>query len=250
MSQTPPRTEPELVEHVRAIDEPAPEALHRRVQVLVSEQERARRRGPAIALPMLASNAVRAALAATALAAVAVVLVLALAGGGGANGGGGSGRGGGSDQGGVSRVPSPSLRQTAALTLRPANAAPPQSLPGNRAVLAADVEGVAFPSWDARVLGSWHAVGARRDRLNGRTAVTIFYANDRGQRIGYTILAGLAPAFGGGAVTWRGSTSYRLTGVDGVQVLTWRRDGRLCVLSGRGVDSATLLALASWGEPS
>jgi hypothetical protein len=31
-------------------------------------------------------------------------------------------------------------------------------------------------------------------------------------------------------------------------VVTWLRDGHLCVVSGRGVSSATLLRLASWSD--
>ncbi len=33
-----------------------------------------------------------------------------------------------------------------------------------------------------------------------------------------------------------------------VAVVTWLRDGHLCVVSGRGVSSATLLRLASWSD--
>jgi hypothetical protein len=41
---------------------------------------------------------------------------------------------------------------------------------------------------------------------------------------------------------------YRLLTVHGAAVVTWLRDGHLCVISGRGVSSATLLRLASWSE--
>ena len=54
------------------------------------------------------------------------------------------------------------------------------------------------------------------------------------------------PALSGGAVAWRKGVPYRLLTEHGAQVVTWLRDGRLCVVSGRGVDSATLLQLASW----
>jgi hypothetical protein len=49
-------------------------------------------------------------------------------------------------------------------------------------------------------------------------------------------------------VAWRGGVAYRLLDEHGVAVVTWLRDGHLCVVSGRGVSSATLLRLASWSE--
>jgi hypothetical protein len=36
--------------------------------------------------------------------------------------------------------------------------------------------------------------------------------------------------------------------VNGAAVVSWLRKGHLCIVSGRGVDGATLLALASWDE--
>ena len=50
----------------------------------------------------------------------------------------------------------------------------------------------------------------------------------------------------GGVVSMRDGTAYRLLTVNGVAVVTWLRDGRLCVVSGRGVSGDRLLALASW----
>ena len=50
---------------------------------------------------------------------------------------------------------------------------------------------------------------------------TVFYADDRGQRIGYAIVAGTpAPGIGEGGVTkWRGGTPYRLLTENGIRVL-------------------------------
>jgi hypothetical protein len=85
--------------------------------------------------------------------------------------------------------------------------------------------------------------------VGGRTVTTVFYANQTGQRIGYAIVAGTpAPWVSGGVAKWRDGISYRLSTGQGASVVTWLRHGRLCVLSGRGVDGATLLLLASWGE--
>jgi hypothetical protein len=51
----------------------------------------------------------------------------------------------------------------------------------------------------------------------------------------------------GGATVWRNGIPYRLLREGGVETVAWLRSGHLCVVSGRGVDGATLLCLASWG---
>jgi hypothetical protein len=78
--------------------------------------------------------------------------------------------------------------------------------------------------------------------------MTVFYANRSGQRIGYAIVAGGAPSVSGGSVSWLHGHPYRLLGGGGTHTVVWLRNGRLCVLSGRGVSAGTLLRLASWGE--
>jgi hypothetical protein len=74
----------------------------------------------------------------------------------------------------------------------------------------------------------------------------VFYANAEGRRIGYAIASGRAPATRGGSVVWRWGVPYRLLAHDGATVVTWEREGHLCVVSGRGVSAKTLLSLASW----
>ena len=49
-------------------------------------------------------------------------------------------------------------------------------------------------------------------------------------------------------VAWHGGVPYRLFTENGAAVVTWQRDGHLCVMSGHGVSSATLLRLASWSD--
>lgn len=227
MSRRRPQTESELVDLVRSIDAAAPDELHRRVEELVAERSGRRRRA---ALPTRSAR--NAGLArwrlggAVGLAvALAVAFVVGLPGGGSAL----------------------TLRAASALTLRPATEAAPGESPRNRAQLAAAVDGIPFPYWHDRF--GWRSTGARSDRISGRTVTTVFYANDRGQRIGYAIVAGApAPHASGGTLTWRGGTAYRMLTVNGSQVVTWLRDGRMCVISGRGVSSATLLVLASWDD--
>jgi hypothetical protein len=213
MSERAPSTESELVELVRSIDARAPERLHRRIDALVAERTSARRRRAAPLRLGLAG--------ALALAVIAVALVAGLSGGGSTL----------------------TLRGAVALTLRHATAQAPAQDPRNRTELAADVEGIAFPYWDDRF--GWRSTGARTDSVGGRTVRTVFYARGH-QWIGYAIASGGAPSVSGGVTRTRDGTVYRFLTEDGARVVTWRRDGRLCVVSGRGVSDATLMALASW----
>jgi hypothetical protein len=137
------------------------------------------------------------------------------------------------------------MRAAVALTQRPATAGAPAENPHNGTELAVAVDGVPFPYWDERF--GWRSTGSRTDRVDGREITTVFYADRIGQRVGYAIVAGApAPAVDGGAVRWRGGIAYRLAHAGGREVVSWQRDGHLCVVAGRGVSSATLLALASW----
>ncbi len=222
MSESRPRTESELVELVRSLDTPAPDSLHRNVQALVSARRR-RRFGagsPAFARGLLAATALAA--------ATAAVLAIALS-GGGANA-------------------TMSLREASAPTLLAATTPAPPESTGNRAQLAVAVDGVSFPYWGERF--GWRSTGARSDRVAGHAMTTVFYADAHGRRIGYAIVAGTAPRIGGGVVRWRGKVPYRLSYEHGAPVVTWLRDGHLCVVSGRDVSGATLLRLAGWSERS
>jgi hypothetical protein len=116
--------------------------------------------------------------------------------------------------------------------------------PGNERLLAADVEGVAFPNWSDEF--GWHEAGTRTDRLDGRSARTVFYESAR-KRVAYTIISGEGiPAPGGSSpVTRNGVRLHSLA--DGVRrVVTWWRDGRTCVLSSADVGDPQLIKLASW----
>jgi hypothetical protein len=216
VSERPPHNEPEIAELVRSIDVPAPPELHRRIDALIAARAPHSR---------WAAAPLRLGLAgALALAAIAVALVVGLSGGGSAL----------------------TLHSAVALTLRPPTMPAPTQNPHNATELAADVEGVAFPYWEDSF--GWRAAGARSDQLGGREVTTVFYARGHGQWIGYAILAGAAPRIGGGIVREREGTSYRFSSVDGASVVTWLREGHLCVVAGHGVDQETLMALASWHE--
>ncbi|MGO9763817.1 MAG: hypothetical protein ACLP1Q_21405 [Solirubrobacteraceae bacterium] len=215
MSERPPHTESEIVEFVRSIDVRAPQELHSRIEALVAERAPAHRHRAAPTRLGFAG--------ALALAVVVVALVVAL------SGGSGSGL---------------TLPKAVALTLRPATMAPPAENTHNGTELAADVEGIAFPYWEDRF--GWRSTGARMDHLDGHTVQTVFYAHGHNQWIGYAIVAGKAPHVSGGVVRERAGTPYRFQSEDGASVVTWLRAGHLCVVAGRGVSKATLMALASW----
>jgi len=202
---------------VRSVDVDAPAELHRRVGALAGAP---RRRRPVAWRPGLAAAGVT-----VGVAVLAAAIVIATGGGG-------------------SPSSTPSVGRATALTLSPATAPAPVKSPVHRTELAAAVDGVSFPYWEDRF--GWRAVGARHDSVGGRALTTVFYANARGQRIGYAILAGPPPGMRAGAVAWRGGVPFRLLSQDGAHVVTWLRAGRLCVVAGRGVDTRTLLRLASW----
>jgi hypothetical protein len=232
MTDMPPNIEDDqqhIAELVRSFDAHAPQSLHARIDSLVAAHGDSRRvrsyLGRRLSLPALAG-----------VGAIAVVatIVLAIAFGGG---------GGGSSGSGAAAL---SVGQTVAPTLRAATLPAPRESLTRHAQLAATVDGVPFPYWGERF--GWRSTGARADRIGGRTVTTVFYANSGGQRVGYAIFAGAPMAKTGGIVTWRGGVSYRLFDENGAAVITWLRDGHLCVIAGRGVSSATLLRLASWSE--
>jgi hypothetical protein len=224
MTDTPrPRDEAELVEQIRSIDVGAPPQLHERIEAMVAGHDRRRGGAPA----PLGRLRLRLGAAATAVAAAAAALALALSGSGGA---------------------ALSLAQASAVTLRPATLPAPRESRSHRDQLTAGVDGITFPYWKDHF--GWRSTGARVDTLHGRSVTTVFYSDRQGRKVGYAIVAGAHPPAlaGGGTVRWRSGTPYRLDRVGGVEVVTWKRDGRLCVIAGRGVDDATLLALASWDE--
>jgi hypothetical protein len=215
-----PRDEAELIELIRSVEVTAPARLHERVEEMVAASGRGR--AERTSRPRLRLGA-----AAAGVAAVIVALTLALS--------------------GSSKTGGPGLAQAAAVTLQAPTMPAPGESSRERTQLTAAVEGISFPYWDERF--GWQAAGARVDRVDGRTLRTVFYRDGQGRTVGYAIVAGThAPAVSGGSVAWRAGTAYRLHRVDGAEVVSWTRDGRLCVVSGRGVGAGTLLTLASWDE--
>jgi hypothetical protein len=153
--------------------------------------------------------------------ALAAALVIVLVTGGGATG--------------------PSLQQTVRLTL----AAATYPAPGERTASTLDhtAAGIAFPYWQQSV--GWRAVGARADRIGGREIVTVFYGRPGGHRVGYAIVGGPALPVSGGRTVTRGGVPYYFLRQGSATLVTWLRSGHTCVIAGRRVTEATLLALAT-----
>lgn len=140
----------------------------------------------------------------------------------------------------------PSVSQAAALALRAPTHAPPApdpTAPGTK--LTQDMQGVYFPDW-SRTFG-WQAIGFRSDRLDGRSAATVYYAR-RGRRIAYTIVAAPALRQPAAQSTTVNGVQLRTLVIGGRTVVTWRRAGHTCVLSGARLPARDLRALAAWRE--
>jgi hypothetical protein len=208
----------------------APESLHRRVHEMVEQADhRARRQQPPPSrrFRWVAWSPVRLGLAATAAAGLAAAAIAVGLSGGGS--------------------PGLTVEKAAALTLSHATMAPPRESPTHRAQLDASVEGVAFPYWRERF--GWRSAGARVDHIAGRSVTTVFYTDSAGRSVGYAIASGRAPQLSGGTIRWSSrGVPYSVSTQDGATVVAWPRHGHLCVVSGRGVDTSTLLRLAGWRD--
>jgi hypothetical protein len=221
--QTPAEPESDVVELIRSIDVRAPDSLHATIDAMISERSGRTRRSSRLPLARRRFAPRLAAVGSILAAVVALVIVVALG----------------------SSSSTLSVHDAAALTLRAATGPAPAESPKSDGQLAASVEGVAFPYWSAHF--DWRATGQRSDKVDGREITTVFYENPRGRRVGYSIVAGSKPPpVTGGVISRSDGTPYRLLTVAGAAVVAWTREGHLCVISGHGVDGATLLRLASW----
>jgi hypothetical protein len=141
-------------------------------------------------------------------------------------------------------VSGPSLAEAASLATLPPSQPAPQPSATEPKLLDADLDGVVFPSWDEKF--EWDAVGARTDEIGGRETKTVFYEKE-GKRIAYTIVGGDAldvPADARPAR--REGTDVIVLEAGDRSVVTWERDGKTCILSGKGVPAGTLVKLAAW----
>ena len=139
----------------------------------------------------------------------------------------------------------PTLGEATRAALRAPTQAPPEKDPRNARFVRASIGGVQFPNytWFAK---RWSTVGARRDELSGRDALTLTYrAGDR--RLGYTVVDGkpLAVPSGARRLTVKGMRLAVLRRGKTV-VVTWREGGHTCVLASRDMGVNEMVAFATW----
>jgi|SRR5579884_3064376 len=135
----------------------------------------------------------------------------------------------------------PSVSQAAALAFRgPAMPAPAST--GRKLTLG--VGEIYFPNWAP--LG-WRSSGWRTDDLRGRLAMTVYY-KWHGKQIAYTILAAPPLRRPDARIVRMDGIAIQSFPLRGRLVVTWRRDGHTCVLSGQGMSTAELARLAGWSE--
>jgi hypothetical protein len=92
--------------------------------------------------------------------------------------------------------------------------------------------------------GGWAPAGAREDRLDGRSALTVVWERG-GRRVAYTLIAGapLGPPEGARRTGRRGVLLHSFE-VGPRTAVTWGQEGGTAVISAVGVSRAALYALA------
>jgi anti-sigma factor RsiW len=198
----------------------APDALRAQLDALVAEPSQpAKPANRKREWPRLRLGFALPAMAAVAAAVVAAVLII-----------GGNGSSG------------PTLPQAAQAALSASTLPAPADSTTNPAQLDVSVGGIPFPDWSRNI--GWRTLGQRNDTLGGRRVVTVFYASHKGTRIGYAIVSGAPINVSGDTTVHEGGTTYTLFNLGNARGITWRREGHTCVIAGRGVSDAKLLALA------
>jgi hypothetical protein len=140
----------------------------------------------------------------------------------------------------------PSVLATASLATRGPVLPAPAEDESNGAVLKASMQGVPFPYWGGSF--RWEAVGAREDKIEDRSAKTVYYDNPKGARAAYTILGGdKIDAPSGARKLTNAGIDLWISQDHGRRIVTWTRAGHTCVLSAPlAVPEEKLLELASW----
>jgi hypothetical protein len=101
---------------------------------------------------------------------------------------------------------------------------------------------------DFAARAGWLPVGARRDRIDGRETLTVFWGRE-GRLIGYTLLPGPPASPPADARrTGRGGVLLHSFEAGPRTVVTWDQDGRTAVISAIGVPRQELYDLAG-GPP-
>ena len=141
-----------------------------------------------------------------------------------------------------------SLARAAAFSQRGAAGPPPTTDPDDPGVkLSEDVDDVYFPDWSSTL--GWRPTGMRRDLAGFHRAVTVYYAYGA-SRLAYTILSAPALPQPAATVTVQNGIAVRALRLRGRLVVTWRRNGSTCILTGSNVTAAQLRRLALTDPPS
>jgi anti-sigma factor RsiW len=138
----------------------------------------------------------------------------------------------------------PTVADAAQLATQPATEAAPSPVPGTGRLDVA-VGSLAFPDLEERY--GWCAVGARRDDIAGRETAVVYYARG-GEQVAYAIVD--SPVLArptGAAATVSDGVEYLSLVEAGYPAVTWRRDGRTCLLVG-DLPPERLLTLARWSN--
>ena len=146
--------------------------------------------------------------------------------------------------GGDDRTEAATLAGATNLALSSVQGPAPAEDERDTALVRAGINGLRFPYWDDEF--GLDATSARRGHLGARSAMTVVYRG-KGERIGYTIVAGPALALPGDARrTHRGRLPLAVLERGGATIVTWRRAGHTCVLASHQAGAKRLLQLASW----
>jgi hypothetical protein len=124
---------------------------------------------------------------------------------------------------------SPSVDQVMATAAHGPTSGPPAKDPTDADMLKVSVGSVQFPTWESD--GGWWATGARSDSIAGRNVETVFYKNDEGATIKYSVVDG-KPIDSMDAAT----THYEMTGSGDTRRIVWRAGGHTCIIEASGVD--------------
>jgi hypothetical protein len=137
----------------------------------------------------------------------------------------------------------PTLDEAAAFGAEPATG-PAPAVDGK--LLAAEQDGLAFPEWGAKF--GWEATGTNTGEVGGRAATTVYYENDEGRTLAYTIVGGdaLDTPDDARTIEVEGTPVEIFRTSDGRPAATWERDGNTCILAGEGVPDEKLAELAGW----
>jgi hypothetical protein len=140
----------------------------------------------------------------------------------------------------------PSVLATASLATRGPVLPAPAEDEAHGTLLKTSMEGVPFPYWGGSF--KWEAVGARDDKIEDRSAKTVFYDNPKGARAAYTILGGdTIDVPSGASEKDMNGVKLFITTEKGRRIVTWTRKGHTCVLSAPvSVPEPKLLQLAAW----